>query len=62
MTWLRVDKYALKRGSQTIAKVFVDGCTLYELWNGEAYGGHFNDANEAKAEAEAWAKLREASK
>lgn len=57
--WKQVSKYALVRGSQTIAKVYVDGCTLYELWNGDAYGGHFNDANEAKSEAETWAKARE---
>lgn len=62
MTWLRVDKYAIRRGNQSIAKVYVDGCTLYELWNGDAYGGHFNDADEAKAEAESWAKARDEGK
>lgn len=62
MTWRKVSDYAITNGPQSIAKVYVDGCTLYELWNGEAYGGHFNDANEAKEAAETWAKLREAGK
>ena len=50
--WKQVSKYALVRGNQSIAKVYVDGCTLYELWIGDKRIGHFNDANEAKARAE----------
>lgn len=50
--WKKVSKYALVRGNQSIAKVYVMGCTLYELWNGDERIGSFNDAEEAKEEAD----------
>ncbi len=58
MTWKVViengqpSKYAIRRGNQIIAKVYLDGCTLYELWHGEQRIGHYNDAAEAKGRAD----------
>lgn len=45
-------KYAIVRGIQAIAKVFVDGCTLYELRVGNDLIGSFEEAGEAKAKAD----------
>ena len=50
--WTQVSKYAIVRGNQSIAKVFVNGCMTYELWTGNDRRGPFNDADEAKAEAD----------
>ena len=58
--WKLVSKYAIQRGNQTISKNYVDGCTLYALWNGDDNAHYFNDANEAKARADELLKAREA--
>lgn len=45
--WKRVDKYAMERGNQTICKKFLDGCTLYVLYEGNTPIRHFEDKEEA---------------
>lgn len=54
--WTKVSKYALVRGNQSISKVYVMGCTLYELWIGDKRIGSYNDADEAKEAADAETK------
>lgn len=54
--WQRINLYAIRKAPWTIAKVFVDGATLYVLSSDENGGtryGHFNSADEAKEYAEA---------
>lgn len=51
--WKRVDKHAMQRGNQTICKKFLDGCTLYVLYEGETEIGHFEDKEEGFALADA---------
>ena len=58
--WKRVSKYAIQRGNQTISKNYVDGCTLYALWHGDENARYFNDADDAKAQADELLKAREA--
>lgn len=52
-TWERKGQYAIVRGPWAIAKVFIDGATLYVLThdNGVRYG-HYETAEDAKAMAE----------
>ena len=54
--WKRVDKYAMERGTQTICKKFLDGCTLYCLYIGDTNVGHWEDKEEALKKAD---ELRE---
>lgn len=51
--WQRVGAYAIERSPWRIAKSLMDGATLYTLFDtsGVRYG-HFESAEEAKAEAE----------
>ena len=32
MDWIRVGKYGMKCGPYSVGKVFLDGCTLYQVW------------------------------
>jgi hypothetical protein len=31
--WKRVGKYGMENGEYRVGKVFLDGCTLYQLWH-----------------------------
>lgn len=51
--WKRLNEYAIRKAPWIVAKVFVDGATLYVLSDdaGVRYG-HFESAAEAIAETE----------
>lgn len=49
--WMRINEYAIRKAPWIVAKVFVDGATLYVLSDdaGVRYG-HFESAAEAISE------------
>lgn len=57
LKWVQVNKYALTRGTQTIAKCYLDGCTLYVLHDGDKRIGHYESADDAKAAADQFHKV-----
>jgi hypothetical protein len=50
--WKKIDKYHIKNGEWTIAKMHTKDSTKYALWNGKDNHGYFNSADEAKAKYE----------
>lgn len=59
LKWAQVSKYALTRGTQTIAKCYLDGCTLYVLHDSDKRIGHYESAEDAKAMADQLRKVSE---
>lgn len=51
MQWDRVGTHGMQSGNYRVAKVYVDGCTLYVLHFKDDRLGHFNDFAECKAAA-----------
>lgn len=45
-------QYAIVRGNQSIARVYVMGCTLYELYVGNDLIGSFDGPDDARAKAD----------
>ena len=52
--WEKASEYAIKsnNGRFYICKNYLDGCTLYVLYDGDKIIGHWEDACEAKSMAE----------
>jgi hypothetical protein len=46
--WERVGAYGMRAGSYAVAKVYVDGCTLYELRHGDTLLKTCNDFAECQ--------------
>ncbi len=55
--WSPVGKYAMRSEPWQISKAYLDGCTLYQVWN-DAEQGPLKTCNDF-SEAKEWIKERE---
>lgn len=51
MKWERVNSHGMQSGEYRVGKVFLDGCTLYQLWYRYELIKTCNDFDECKEEA-----------
>lgn len=51
MRWVKETEYNIRSGEYSIAKCFVEGCTLYVLYKKKEINGYFECADDARSKA-----------